>query len=239
MPDLSIEKLIFFLFAVLPGFIAIQVYSLKCPTAKRDWGNSLVEAITYSLINLAIWLWWVLPIVRTHFDQINHWELAAAIACVCFVSPVGLALCWHWLRTTFLHRRLKMDHPTPRGWDHFVRNNHECWLLFHWKNGKLSGGYFGEHSYASTFPLEPEVYVEEMWRVDERGEFIEMVENTLGGVIRLSECERVEFLKVEVGGNGDGMEEKGHERAAAPADRGQAGEQTDGANGRAVIGEQH
>jgi Family of unknown function (DUF6338) len=238
MPDLSIEKLIFFLFAVLPGFIAMQVYGLKCPTAKRDWGNSLVEVITYSLTNLTIWLAWVLRIVRTPFKDIDSLELTAAVICVCFVSPILLSLGWYWLRTTFLHKKLKMDHPTPRGWDHFVKIHPEYWVLFHWKNGKVSGGYFGGDSYASTFPQEPEIYVEEMWRVDDRGEFTEMVEGTLGGVIRISECERVEFLRIERGECPNGLEKEGNNRATSTIDRGQTGGQTSRPDGLGLVAEQ-
>ena len=209
MPDLSIEKLVFFLFAVVPGFIAMRVYALKCPPLRQEWGNSLIEAVTYSLVNLTLWLWWIVPIVQTPFAKINPFELAAAIACVCFASPVALALGWYKLRPSWLHKYWQMDHPTPRGWDHFTRENHEYWVIFHWKKGGMSGGFFGEHSYASTFPQEPEVYVEEMWRVDDRGVFLEVVENTLGGVVRLSECERVEFLTVQRKGVGNGAEEVG------------------------------
>jgi hypothetical protein len=230
MPDLTIEKLVFFLFAVLPGFIAMQVYGLQCPQVKRDWGNSLVEVVTYSLINLTIWMFWILRLVRMPFAELNVVELVAAIVCICLISPTLLALGWYWVRTTYLHKTLKMDHPTPRGWDHFVKANHEFWVLFHWKNGKVSGGYFGENSYASTFPQDPEVYVEEMYRVDESGEFQEMVENTLGAVVRLSECERVEFLKVERKGSSDGVEKEGSQRATPVVGR-KAGTEAVGADG--------
>jgi len=235
MPDLSIEKLIFFLFAVLPGFIAMQVYGLKCPTAKRDWGNSLIEVITYSLINLTIWLWWVLRIVRTPFKELDALELTAAIICVCFASPTLLALGWYWLRTSYLHRKLKMDHPTPRGWDHFVKEHHEFWVLFHLKDGKMLGGYFGDNSYAATFPQEPEICVEEIWRVNDRGEFVEIVEDTLGGVIRISECQRVEFLRVRMEMKTDELREEGNAREGQTLDGRQAGKQ-DGGTNRQVVG---
>jgi hypothetical protein len=196
VPDLTFDKLIFFVFAVAPGFIAIQVYSLKCPTARKDLGNSLVEVITYSLINLALWIWWVQSLIRRPFDQINKFELTAAFMIVCVVSPAALSLLCYYLRTRLLHHKLGLDHPIPRGWDYFIRNHSEFWVLFHLKGGKLLGGYFGSRSFAATFPHDQEIYVEEIWRVDERGEFVEAVENTLGGVIRISECERVEFLRV-------------------------------------------
>lgn len=197
MPDLTFDKLIFFVFAVAPGFIALQVYGLKCPSPNKDWSNSLVEVITYSLVNLSLWIWWVLSLIRRPFDELNKLELTAAFLLICVVSPASLSLGWFYLRTRILHRWLGVDHPTPRGWEHFVRNHHEYWVLFHLKTGKMLGGYFGGRSYAATYPQEPEIYVEEVWRVDERGEFIEKVEGTLGCVVRAAECERIEFLNVE------------------------------------------
>jgi hypothetical protein len=61
----------------------------------------------------------------------------------------------------------------------------------------MLGGYFGERSYVTNFPHPPEIYVEEVWRVDPNGVFVEKVEGTLGMVIRQADCERLEFLVVE------------------------------------------
>ena len=61
----------------------------------------------------------------------------------------------------------------------------------------MVGGYFGPNSYATTFPQPPEVYVEEVWRVDEEGRFVEKVDGTLGMVLRIADCDRLEFLCVE------------------------------------------
>jgi hypothetical protein len=60
------------------------------------------------------------------------------------------------------------------------------------------------------------MYVEEIWRVDADGEFIEMVDGTLGGVVRIAECERVEFQSVKRGGASDGAELR-HPQGAAGA----------------------
>lgn len=197
MPDITLEKLVFFVFAVTPGFIAIQVYALKCPGQKKDVTSSLVEVVTYSVANLSVWSWWVFSIIRLPFVQIHPLEFTAAFLVVCLVSPVLLSLGWYWLRTKHLHHKFGVDHPTQRGWEFFVRHHREFWVLFHLKNGKHLGGYFGGKSFAATYPQEPELYVEEVWRVDERGEFVEMVEGTLGSVIRIADCERVEFFQVK------------------------------------------
>src|SRR5580700_10635118 len=138
-----------------------MVYSLKAPNQQKDWAKSLVEAVAYSLINLVLWLWWVWKFIGKPIAELNRFEVSGAAFVVCLVSPTVLALFWYHLRTNQLHRRLGLDHPIPRGWDHFVRNNGEFFVLFHLKNGKMLGGYFGNNSYAATYPHEPDIYVEQ------------------------------------------------------------------------------
>jgi hypothetical protein len=74
MPDLTLERLQLFLLVVLPGIIAIKIYDLFYPPEKRDFGSSLLEAVAYGLINLAIWVLPVLYINQKGFaDQHPVW----------------------------------------------------------------------------------------------------------------------------------------------------------------------
>lgn len=193
MPDTS-DKILLFLFFVLPGLVAIQVYSLKFPPAKRELSSATFEAILYSAINLILWFWWVHPLSTTKWEKLNPVEITFALFIICLISPYLLAMIWHELRTESMHYRMGYDHPIPRGWDFFIRNNNHFFVLFHLKNGKMVGGYFGSRSFASTFPQEPEIYCEKVCRVDDRGEFTEWVEGSLGTVMKVSDCERVEFF---------------------------------------------
>lgn len=45
--------------------------------------------------------------------------------------------------------------------------------------------------------MEKEIFVEEVWRVDKLGRFKEKIQGTDGMIIRYSDCERMEFFKVE------------------------------------------
>jgi hypothetical protein len=110
--------------------------------------------------------------------------------------------------------------------------------LFHLKGGKMLGGYFGDQSYAATFPQEPEVYVQEIWRVNDQGEFVEMVEGTLGGVIRMSECERVEFLKVRIRESNEEQRGQGDAGSVQGLAGGAVGSNGCGADGQQLAPEQ-
>lgn len=207
MPDLTLEKLLPLLLVVLPGYISIKLLDAFFPPEKREIGSSVLELIAFGLVNGLIWFPFVLYYEgRDAFAQgFAPWYLSYAewypVNCVfltlCFLlTPALLALGFVWLRkrawvTAYI------GHATKTAWDDFFKRRRECWILFHLKSGKMLGGYFGEDSYATSFPIKPEVHVEEVWRVNERGEFAEKVDGTLGMVIRLDDCERMEFLCVE------------------------------------------
>lgn len=198
MSNLTPNTWLLILFAIVPGFVANRVYALWCPTQKQDWEKALLEPITWSAVNLLFWWWLVLPILQTPFDQINGWYLSGVTAVVCTVSPTILASLWYrFRRSNWAHQKLGFDHPTPRGWDFFLQKKTNFFVLFHLKDKRMVGGYFGSESYASTYPQEPEIYVEVVWQVDQiTGKFLSPVVGSFGSVIRQSEWERIEFLQI-------------------------------------------
>jgi hypothetical protein len=211
MPDLTPDKLTWVIIFLVPGFVFSRVYALRCPAQKKDWEKAILEFLAYSLFNLIGSFWLVIPILKTKPEEWVGWQISLTGLWVCFVSPTLLAILWSWIRTrSWVHHNLGMDHPLPTGWDYFMDRNRTFWVLFHLKGGKMLGGFFGGESYASAFPQEPDIFVEEVWRVDEEGHFVEMVPGTLGAVVRQSDWERVEFLEVQLGeGANVGVDQKG------------------------------
>ncbi len=70
-------------------------------------------------------------------------------------------------------------------------------MLFHMKNGERFGGYFGVRSFASSYPVPQEVYVEDVWRVNTQRQFVERVEGNFGMVLRMEDCQFMEFFEAE------------------------------------------
>ena len=57
LTDLTPDKLLWVVLAVVPGFVAIRVYALWYPVEKqKDIGSALVEAVAYSTLNVLLWL---------------------------------------------------------------------------------------------------------------------------------------------------------------------------------------
>ncbi len=193
---LNADNLSLFLYFVVPGFVAMKVYDLIVPSERRKFGDSLIEVVSFSMFNLVLTFWIIAEINKPEFRSSSPVLYYFATFIVVSVIPAGLAVATHkLLESRFL--RGKILHPTPTGWDYFFGKGQPCWILFHLKSGTKLGGLYGHNSFASSFPNEQEVYVQEIWRVDELGRFIERVQGTAGAVVKHEECTLIELFTME------------------------------------------
>lgn len=92
MPDLDIEKLLLFLVFVVPGFVALKVYDLLIPAERRDFSSSIVEVISFSMVNLAIMSWAILLLIKGQFYKEHQTLFLLSAVGILFVTPAGLAI---------------------------------------------------------------------------------------------------------------------------------------------------
>lgn len=197
MPDLNLETLFLFLLFVVPGFIAMKIYGLIIPSAVIDLKSRVLEAISYSMINIGAMF---VPIaLMLHFELLLKSPVWFAILgfLIVFVSPGLLGYLFakfrrsDWGTSIFLH-------PSPTAWDFYFDNTPPCWLICHLKNGKMVGGFYGLQSYATAYPRESQMYFEEVWRIDEHGRFADRIDRSNGMIVRYDDCELIEFFEWEV-----------------------------------------
>ena len=113
-----------------------------------------------------------------------------------FSTPLPLAYIFHRLelRGTLKNLDTKQS-PTPSDLLFSNSEGKHYYVRFHRKDGKDLGGYFGENSFAEASPDGQEIYVEEVWRLDEDGRFIERIERTKGAIVNREDCELIEFFE--------------------------------------------
>ena len=68
-------------------------------------------------------------------------------------------------------------------------------MRFRRKEGKDLGGYFGKNSYAASSPNAQQIDVEEVWRLDEDGKFIERIEGSEEAIVNSEDCELIQFFE--------------------------------------------
>jgi hypothetical protein len=104
---------------------------------------------------------------------------------------------------------VSVPNPVTSG-DHFNRallgtfsqapkKRHWHWIIVH-LNGRKVGGVFGSNSFASSDPAEPQIYLEEVWELDEHERFIKKIDQSEGMLLFAKDIVAVEFFRYHEGG---------------------------------------
>jgi hypothetical protein len=214
------EAVILLLYLVLPGYITVKVYDLLAPGERRSLGDTIIDILAWSFMLMLLWFW---PFVTLYVyaDSLARWlhYLIAFVLTILavFVTPILAANLIYTVRhRNFIRGAAKGSSTTasPTSWDWFFSEKaNNYYVRFHLKTGEKLGGYYGENSYATSFPHEQEVYIEEEWHLDEDGKFTEPIEGTKGALVTREDCSLVQFLEVrEATGNRDGdQNHNGHD----------------------------
>jgi hypothetical protein len=183
-PELNIENLELLIIFVAPGFISLKVWGLLNSSPRFRLSESLVEAVIYSSWNAVffVWLYDILKGINTMF----------AFGVVC----MGLPILWPVLAYNLSKIRYFKTRLTPTAWDHFFNLKEDCFMILHLKNGQLLGGMYTEKSFASAYPEKEDLYLSELWRLDEAGEFLGPVENSGGLLVNFEEVSFIEILNL-------------------------------------------
>jgi hypothetical protein len=186
------ETLALFLIFFIPGFITLKVYDLLIPGEQRDFSKSLFDAVAYSSLNFAALLW-LIAMVQSGDLSSRQWYLAM------FFLLAGMPAIWP---VVFLLIRkhpfvaLRIASPNARVWDDIFAKRTPYWVIVHLKDQRRIGGLYGGKSFASHSPAPPEIYLEQVWHVNEDGGFTgSMVDSTAGILIVGTEIQALEFFR--------------------------------------------
>ena len=92
----------------------------------------------------------------------------------------------------------KIIHTSSRiTWDYFFGLREPCFMLIHLKSKNTIGGLFKDSSFASSFPASEDIYLEEIWKINEKGEFIEKLPQTAGMLVNIQTIEYIELYKIQ------------------------------------------
>lgn len=195
--NLSFNNMILFLIMFIPGFVSMKVWSLIVPSRNRKMADYVLEAVSYSIFNFAILFWLINLISGEGFQENNPFLFYVSIFLIFFLFPsLWPFLIKYLLESSETVRRIFLN-PTPTAWDHFFGKEEPCFILFHLRDGKMIGGLYTDGSFSSSFPNQQDIYISEVWRVNEDGEFIEKVDQTMGMLIRRSKVDYMEFFTVD------------------------------------------
>ncbi len=189
------DTLYLFLFLIVPGLVAMETYDLLVAGPRRQFGKYAVELLAIGLCNFVI----VSPlfgfVLNPTSPTCHRWTWNAGLVAAVVLAPIAEAAVFSAFRKWDRLRGVLIQ-PTLTPWDFFFSKAETCWVRLVLKSGKVLAGYFGDQSYATSFPEPPQIYLERVWKF-QNGGFSMQVENSNGAIVSLSECQYVEFFKGE------------------------------------------
>jgi hypothetical protein len=176
---------------VVPGYVALKVFDLRVPGTSRDFATGLIEVVCISMLNLSVVAWPLSLIAVTRSSLSFVYSLAWFVLFV--VVPAGLATIAVWLLSQPWMRHIVL-HPCRSAWDFFFVRGQTCWVICHLKSGDRVAGYFGRNSMASSFPRPEQLYLEDVWELDEESGFLRPTNESLGAIIQREDCTLIELF---------------------------------------------
>lgn len=199
------DNLLFFSLLVLPGFISLKVHRLLKPGERVQLKDDILDALAYGLGN-AILLAWTVPIiigcggVLVHggtltFNFASH-SLYLYAVIVLFLMPIFWPVLIEFL-LRWGEKHLPIVGRAKSASDEYFTKKEDCWIIIHLTDGRLVGGYFGPNSVATVYPNSGHLYVEELWKLDDDGVFLEVIEQSKGAIFRPDDYHFVEFFDAD------------------------------------------
>jgi hypothetical protein len=187
----GINKLSLFLIFFVPGFVSTKIWGLIVPSDNRKPSDYLLETVSYSCINFAL-LSWLIVIINNPKFHLSHKILTnISLVLILFVFPAFWPIIFNRILNLKCFQGI-IIHPTPKSWDYFFGLGEDCYVLVHLKSGKFIGGLYG---FASSYPNTEDIYLKEVWKTNENGEFMFKIDKTKGLWISKDSFDYLEFFE--------------------------------------------
>ena len=177
---------------VLPGFMSIKVYGLMIASEFRDYSKSLVEAVCYSVLNFVVFSWLILIISEDGFSNNHSLEFWASIALIFIIAPALWPFLFRWFSTFKLFKKNLLSlYKQP--WDYVFNKKQSMWMVIKLKDGEIIRGKYSTSSYASSYPSERQIYLEEVWEESDGKKFGKKSNRTKGIIVSQDEIKYIKF----------------------------------------------
>ena len=174
----------------------MKIIRLKVPNKDFLLKDMLFEAFAYSLLNLAVIGW--LPYLALSNNYI--WVSILLFIFTLVVSPIFLAMGYIKIISSKYFGKY-FDIQMPTAWDWYFSQRPNSILLIKMKDDTEIIGYFGEKSYATSYPNDGSIYIEKVYTKDENGA-LKIVDNSNGILIAKDQYTTIEFYNLTGEENG-------------------------------------
>lgn len=180
---------------VLPGIVYQFLRERFRPPARghRDLGERVLRALVASILLDTVYLIVAGPALvrRWTLEQARPLALLGGLLLVVVPALAAGGLTW-WDRRRSGYRGYRSD--IPAAWDHAFAGRGGTFVRIRLTNGIWVGGWFGNDSFASSYPEPAEVFLESSYEMSSDGKFGARVRGSRGLYVAAANIQHIEFV---------------------------------------------
>ena len=193
MEILKIENIVILTIFFVPGFIYLKAYRLFIAEIKTDFSKDLYEAIGFSFLNAIVFAYPIYLIHKINLVAKLPFLYFLILFFIVIIAPLSVAYFFSIISRKNWFGKF-MINPTKSAWDSFFSKKESYWILVTLKNDRKIAGKYGLNSYSSTYPNPNEIYIEEVWLLNDENGFECIKDQTGGMLITENEISTLEFF---------------------------------------------
>jgi hypothetical protein len=164
---------------LMPGFITVSAFRMIVPSKELIDQRGILSYLTFTGVDYALFYWlivFVAPINSFHSHPlvlILIWVFVYLLGP--FLAGVLLGVVWqnNLARWVFGKIGIRLIHHIPNSWDYMFDSIREpSWILVTLAEGGEVAGYFGTKSFASSDIEERDLFLEQVYKVSENGDWV-------------------------------------------------------------------
>ena len=185
---------------LVPGFVWESVLHMFLRRQQERVDLTWLRFLTLSSVNYGLWSWLIYLLFAGAGVLSSRWAAAFVWFFILFVSPVTLGAATGLLSQRATVRRLLARygvytiHPVPTAWDYVFSESTGSWVLVTLADGSTIAGIFSARSFASSDASERDLFLEQLYRVEDGGPW-QPVPMNRGVWIRGEAIRAIEFLE--------------------------------------------
>ena len=172
----------------------MKVYHLMIATEKVNFSEAFGEAIAFSSINYAALSWLIILIYSSDLMNKHFALFILLVLLIIFIAPIIWTIIFVWFTKSEKLRKYIVG-PIKNPWDYYFEKKSSCWVIVNMMNDEKIGGVYSYNSFSSAYPNKEQIYLEELWEIDTKGNFLKKVNRSDGIIIIGNEIKSIEFYK--------------------------------------------
>lgn len=181
-----------------PGFVTVTVYQTFTVSEPRKIGEVVYEILGYGCLTYAVSTPFVLWFISDKKHFTNFWTIGALLVVVLLIVPTAFALI-ALLRDRIADNGKATWVPTKKmPWDYVFAKGPYFAVVITFADNSVIGGRYSERGFASHFPYDHQILLDEVWELDDAKHFVRKVPKSEGVIVLSKDIKTLEMFDLAV-----------------------------------------